>query len=211
MPFWNRHREPSGDADLNLVVGLGNPGSRFERTRHNIGFMVAGELALRASATFRSSKQRAEVARGAVEGLNLLVARPQTFMNLSGIAVSRLLSYYHLPVNRLIVVCDDLDLPFGTLRLRPSGSSGGNRGLMSIISELGTEDFTRLRVGVGRPRGEAIDHVLSRFPPEHEELLPGLVSIAADAVLAALQDVRTAMNEFNRDWLPSLVKSGSGA
>jgi PTH1 family peptidyl-tRNA hydrolase len=207
VPFWSRGAREDRSGELYLVVGLGNPGSRFERTRHNVGFMVANELAHRMSATFRSSRQRADIAKGTLEGLPLIVARPVTFMNLSGTAVSRLVQYYHVPLARLLIVCDDMDLPFGTLRIRPSGSSGGNNGLKSVIEELGTQEFARMRIGVGRPRGEAIDHVLSRFPPQQERMLPQLIRVAADAVPTALRDVRAAMNEYNRSWAETLTEA----
>jgi PTH1 family peptidyl-tRNA hydrolase len=207
VPFWSRGAREDRSGELYLVVGLGNPGARFERTRHNVGFMVANELAHRTGATFRSSRQRADIAKGMLEGLPLIVARPVTFMNLSGTAVSRLVQYYHVPLARLLIVCDDMDLPFGTLRIRPSGSSGGNNGLKSVIEELGTQEFARMRIGVGRPRGEAIDHVLSRFPSQQERMLPQLIRVAADAVPTALRDVRAAMNEYNRSWAETLTEA----
>lgn len=188
-----------------MVVGLGNPGAQYERTRHNAGFMVASEVARRMGASFRSSRQRAETARGVLDGRPVLVALPTTYMNNSGEAVTRLLAYYHVPVDHLLVIADDLDLPFGTLRIRPDGSSGGNGGLKSIIQQLGTKEFARLRVGVGRPRSDAINHVLGPFPPEQVAVLPRLVSIAADAVGATIRDgARASMNTYNRDWLPDL-------
>lgn len=197
-----RHTDTPPEPGLRLVVGLGNPGGKYERTRHNVGFMVVNELARRAGASFRSSKQRADVARGSLDGMSVLLAQPQTYMNESGDAVSRLVSYYHVPLGNLIVICDDLDLPFGTLRLRPSGSSGGNNGLKSIIRSLGSEEFARLRVGVGRPPGNAINYVLAPFTEEQQRLLPDLLPIGADCVIAALRDgVLPAMNEYNRDWL----------
>lgn len=200
-----RHRPDPGSADLRLVVGLGNPGGQYERTRHNAGYMVANELARRMGASFRGSRQRADLARGTLGGMPVMAALPTTFMNNSGEAVTGLLSYYHVPIEHLLVIADDLDLPFGTLRLRPDGSSGGNGGLKSIIQQLGTGDFTRLRFGVGRPPGDAINYVLGPFPPEQAALLPQLVSIAADAVEASLREgARAAMNEFNRDWLPDI-------
>jgi PTH1 family peptidyl-tRNA hydrolase len=126
-------------------------------------------------------------------------------MNESGAAVSRLLDYYHVPVENLFVIADDLDLPFGTLRVRPNGSSGGNGGLKSIVRQLNTEEFARLRVGVGRPPGDAINYVLGPFPPHQAALLPRLIPIAADAVTATLREgTRVAMNRYNRDWLPEL-------
>src|SRR3954451_11726025 len=123
MTFWHRETHSSSDSDLHLVVGLGNPGEQYAATRHNVGFMLTNVLARRGNGTFRSSKQRADVCRVTVSGLNLLLAQPTTYMNESGNAVSRLLAYYRVPLSRLLVACDDVDLPFGTLRLRPSGSS----------------------------------------------------------------------------------------
>lgn len=205
MPFWHRERVEEGSADLRLVVGLGNPGGQYASSRHNVGFMATNVLAARASGTFRSSKQRADVCRVTLQGHPILLAQPTTFMNDSGDAVSRLLAYYHVPLTHLIVVCDDVDLPFGTLRLRPSGSSGGHNGLKSIIRSVGTQDFARLRIGVGRPRGDTIRHVLGNFSRDEEGLLPPLLEVAGDAVLSALSDGPTAaMNRFNRDWLSEL-------
>src|SRR5579884_2760999 len=176
MPFWSRSREDPIEAGQPLIVGLGNPGPRYENTRHNIGFMVVERLAGRNGLSFKGSKQRADIARGPVDGITAILALPVTYMNDSGIAVSRLLSYYHVPRSRLLVVCDDLDLPFGSLRLRPSGSAGGQKGLLSIIQQLGTEDFARLRLGIGRPPGPgAIPHVLGAFPAEQERVLPKLL------------------------------------
>lgn len=205
MPFWRRREDSAQEADLGLVVGLGNPGSKYERTRHNAGAMVVRRLAARHGLTFRSSRQRAEIARGTVAGRPVLLALPVTYMNDSGIAVSRLVRYFHVELGRLLVVCDDLDLPFGTIRLRPHGSSGGNGGLKSIIYELGTEQFARLRVGVSRPSRTAVGHVLSTFDEEEERRLPRLLDIAADAVTCALEKgVTLAMNQYNRDWLTEL-------
>lgn len=190
---------------MHLVVGLGNPGKEYERTRHNMGFMVVKRLAERNGLTFRGSKHHADIARGVIDGVPVLLAMPVTYMNDSGFAVSRLVRYFHVPLESMIVVADEIDLPFGTLRVRPSGGSAGNGGMKSIIRELGTEDFARLRVGVGRPRDSAVRHVLGTFSPEQAELLPSLVDTAADAVTTFLEaGVRDAMNRFNRDWLPEL-------
>jgi PTH1 family peptidyl-tRNA hydrolase len=204
-----RHRSESDATDFRLVVGLGNPGGQYERTRHNAGYMVANEIARRMGVSFRGSRQHADLARGSLAGMPVMTALPTTFMNNSGEAVTRLLSYYHIPLEHLLVIADDLDLPFGTIRLRTDGSSGGNGGLKSIIRELGTGDFTRLRFGIGRPPGDAINYVLGPFPPDQTALLPRLVAIAADAVEASLREgPRAAMNEFNRDWLPE-ISTGS--
>jgi PTH1 family peptidyl-tRNA hydrolase len=163
--------------------------------------MVADALVRRSDGSFRGSKQRADISRITVEDLSVLVAKPVTFMNDSGHAVRHLVSYYHVSLERLLVVCDDIDLPFGTIRFRPSGSSGGHGGLKSIIRELGTEEFARLRVGVGRPPHSAVPHVLGDFAPEQSAQLPGLIEVAADATIVALRDgVQMAMNEFNRSY-----------
>jgi PTH1 family peptidyl-tRNA hydrolase len=198
MRWLRRRREDPSDPDLRLVVGLGNPGGKYEQTRHNIGFMVTDALVRRSGGAFRGSKQRADIARISIDRLPVLVAQPVTYMNDSGHAVRRLQDYYHIPLERLMVVCDDIDLPFGTLRLRPSGSSGGHGGLKSIIRELGTEQFARLRIGVGRPPRSAVPHVLGSFDNEETERLPRLIDLAVDAVKVALRDgVQKAMNEFN--------------
>lgn len=205
MKWFHRREEGAQDPALQLIVGLGNPGGKYARTRHNVGYLVVQRLAERHGMTFRGSKQRADVARGSIAGAPALLAEPLTYMNESGFAVSRLLSYYHLPLDHLLVISDEMDLPFGTIRLRPNGSSGGHGGLKSIIREVGSSDFARLRVGVGRPAHEAIGHVLGAFPPEQIALLPPLVDVAADAVEAVLREgVEPAMNRFNRDWLPEL-------
>lgn len=209
MRFWRRDPAPPADPALRLVVGLGNPGAKFAGTRHNVGFMVVEELGRRQGARFSSSKQRAEIARCSLDGVPVLLALPVTYMNESGHAVSRLVQYYRVSLDHLLIVCDDLDLPFGTIRLRPNGSSAGQRGLQSIIQELGTSEFARLRLGLGRPPGSAVNYVLSRFPPEQARLLPALLGVAADATsLALTEDVRAAMNRYNKDWLPVLAPAG---
>jgi len=205
MPFW-RQNDPIRETGVGwLVVGLGNPGSRYENTRHNIGFMAVEAFARRHDLRFKRSKHRADVATGSVKGVPILLAEPVTFMNESGNAVVRVARYFNVPGERVLVVCDDLDLPFGTMRLRAEGGSGGNGGLKSIIQSLGTEQFGRLRLGVGRPAGDAARHVLQRFPANEAGLLPELLEFAADAIEAVTQHaVAEAMNQFNRDWLPEL-------
>lgn len=199
-------QEEEGSAEgLQVVVGLGNPGAKYERTRHNVGFIVVERFAERHSLTFKGSKHHADVARGTANGMPVVVAMPLTYMNESGFAVRRILSYFKAPIRNLLVVCDDLDLPFGRLRIRTDGSAGGNRGLKSIIQELGTEDFARLRVGIGRPDGGAKSYVLQRFSAEQEAVLTGLVDVACNAIECILgEGAEAAMNRFNRDWLSEL-------
>ncbi len=181
------------------VAGLGNPGRQYLRTRHNLGFMVADHLAEAGGASW-SRRTLYDSARLEGAGECLLV-KPSTFMNLSGTAVARALRYHNLGAKNLLVVCDDVDLAFGRLRLRAGGSSGGHRGLESIIQCLGTEDFARLRMGIGRPSapGRTPEHVLGRFALEEMNDLPWLVSRGAQAVTLVLEHgIVKAMNEINR-------------
>ncbi|HWE61494.1 MAG TPA: aminoacyl-tRNA hydrolase [Chloroflexota bacterium] len=184
---------------MKLVVGLGNPGRKYARTRHNIGFMVVDTMASALAATSWRDERHALVARASVDGEVLLLARPQTFMNNSGIAVRELAGYYRVEPSEILVVSDDLDLPFGRLRLRPHGTAGGHNGLRSIIAQLGTQEFPRLKVGIGRPdRGEPLDWVLSPFAPDEERDLPIVLDAAAAVVKHALRDgLLAAMNECN--------------
>jgi peptidyl-tRNA hydrolase len=169
-----------------LVVGLGNPGPAYANTRHNVGQLVLGELAARASATFKRHKANAVVAEGRLTpgGPRLVLAKPNSFMNLSGGPVAGLLGFYSLAPDRLIVVHDELDIPFDTLKLKFGGGHGGHNGVRDIVAAVGTGDFTRVRVGVGRPPGsrQAADHVLSGFSAAERKELPSLIVDAADAV-----------------------------
>jgi PTH1 family peptidyl-tRNA hydrolase len=207
MRLFRRHEEPLPPEDhLWIVVGLGNPGGRYEGTRHNIGYMVAERLAERHAMSFHGSKHRADVARGAIGDTPVIIALPLTYMNESGYAARHLLSYYKVPPDRLLVVCDDLDLPFGRLRIRPGGSSGGQGGLRSIIQEVGTEEFARLRVGIDRPSIPAKAYVLQPFTREQEAVLPRLLDVACDAAETIVTEgTESAMNRFNRDWLPAVL------
>jgi PTH1 family peptidyl-tRNA hydrolase len=208
MPRWFGRADDQPEPSLRIVVGLGNPGSRFEDTRHNVGFMVVDTLAERHEIRLTRSRHRALIARGTFGTVPVLLAKPVTYMNESGIAVSHLVRYYRVPLQNIVVICDDLDLAFGTLRVRPEGSSGGNRGLESIIREVGSSSFPRLRLGIGRPRHEAVSHVLSRFEPEEERQLPAILSACADAVASLLTEgVETAMNRFNRNWSEETVRA----
>jgi PTH1 family peptidyl-tRNA hydrolase len=184
---------------IKMVVGLGNPGRRYAYTRHNIGFMVVDWLASRAGAAGWRLDRKADVTRAGLEGASVLLAKPQTFMNASGEAVQALAAWNRYPAASILVVTDDLDLPFGRVRLRPSGSAGGHNGLKSIIAQLGTTQFPRLRVGIGRPEaGETIDWVLSPFSQDEAMDLPRLCEVAGAIVLDAIRlGVRGAMNLHN--------------
>lgn len=169
-----------------LVVGLGNPGPGYAGNRHNVGQMVLAELADRASAPFRTHRTNSSVAEGrtGVGGPRLILAKPASYMNLSGGPVSALLRFYKLEPDRLIVIHDELDIPFDNIRLKSGGGHGGHNGIRDIAAALGTPDFTRVRVGVGRPPGRqsAADFVLKDFSGEERKVLPNLLSDAADAV-----------------------------
>ena len=182
-----------------LIVGLGNPGAEYDRTRHNIGFMVADRLAEDAGATF-SSCRYGDMATFRVKNKQQMVLKPSTFMNLSGVAVRYWMNKEKLPLQNLLVIVDDLMLPFGALRLRGSGSDAGHNGLKNIASELGNTNYARLRFGIGNdfPKGGQIDYVLSRFPAEEMQLMPERLETAAEAVRAfCLSGLAWAMNHFN--------------
>ena len=174
------------DTNQWLVVGLGNPGPGYAGNRHNVGNMVVGELASRASVSFRSQRTNALVAEGrtSIGGPRLILAKPMSFMNLSGGPVSALAKFYKVDPAHIIVVHDELDVPFDTLRLKIGGGHGGNNGIRDIISALGTGDFIRVRVGIGRPPGRqpAADFVLHDFSADERKVLPNILSDAADAV-----------------------------
>ena len=189
-----------------LIVGLGNPGPSYAATRHNIGFRCVSELAARHRLTFGRSRHHAEVATGVIAGQPVVLARPQTYMNESGLAVAALVRFYDIGPADLIVVYDDLDLPFGSLRLRAGGSAGGQRGIRSIITRLGRDDVPRLRVGIGRPPGRmpAERYVLTPFSAAEREQVPLVVAAAADALTVWLTEGLTAaMNRFNAWTLPA--------
>jgi PTH1 family peptidyl-tRNA hydrolase len=186
-----------------LIVGLGNPGEAYARHRHNVGFMCLDILAQRHGLGFRRTRQRALVAEGTISGRRVALAKPITFMNLSGQAVSLLMRHYNLPVNRILVIYDDLDLPLGRIRIRPSGSSGGHKGLQSIIEHLGSFNFPRIRIGIGRdPTMDPAEYVLSPFRPEEVEVVQKALEAAANAVETVLtHGLEEAMNRFN-SWQP---------
>ncbi|MEE8471607.1 MAG: aminoacyl-tRNA hydrolase [Dehalococcoidia bacterium] len=187
---------------MRLIVGLGNPGPEYARNRHNIGFLCVSDFARVHGLSFGRRLARSRVAQGEVEGIPLAVARPGTFMNLSGQAVALLMKRFKVSPEELIVVHDDLDLPLGRIRLRPGGSSGGHRGVESIIDSLGSRDFPRVRVGIGRPgegeRSGTIDWVLGDFTTAERDAVRGTVAWVGQALVCLLAEgVETAMNRFN--------------
>jgi len=183
-----------------LIVGLGNPGREYRGTRHNVGFMLLDRLAEHLGVSFSRVESRSLVTKAEFLGSKLILVKPQTYMNLSGQAVSSLLRFYKVPLERLLVVYDDVDLPLGTLRLRPDGGSAGHKGMQSIIEKLGAQEFPRLRIGVSRPPGrmEAADYVLQDFSKAESELLQEVLRRGTEAVLAFVgEGIVAAMNQFN--------------
>jgi PTH1 family peptidyl-tRNA hydrolase len=185
-----------------IVVGLGNPGSRYEKTRHNMGWLVLDRLAERTGSVGRAkARDGAASVRGRLGELELILVKPTTYMNLSGAAVRKVLARERAPLEDMLVVLDEMSLPFGRLRVRERGSAGGHNGLRSIIGELGTEDFARLRVGIGAPQQGAVDHVLGDFAHAEQGDLDVLLDAAADAVETwARAGASAAANRWNA-WL----------
>jgi len=184
-----------------LLFGLGNPGREYEATRHNIGFRLADALSRHCRIGLSESARVAVWGQGTWRGQGLVIVKPLTFMNRSGRAVGEILRRLAAPLETVLVACDDVNLPLGELRLRPRGSSGGHRGLQSIIDELGTDEFARLRLGVGGAPAEMPleDYVLEAFAPEERERVEELVVRARDAVLCLFEEsIEVAMSRFNR-------------
>jgi peptidyl-tRNA hydrolase, PTH1 family len=184
---------------VKIVVGLGNPGSQYARTRHNAGWMVLDRVADRAGWAGRGrTRDASSIVQGRFRGLDIALVKPLTYMNDSGLAVRKVLAREHAPLVDLLVVADDFALPFGKLRFRERGGPGGHNGLRSIIDELSSEAFSRLRVGIGDPDHGALDHVLSAFEPAEIERLDEFLDAAADAVEAwAREGTSKAANRFN--------------
>jgi PTH1 family peptidyl-tRNA hydrolase len=185
---------------MKLIVGLGNPGRKYVGTRHNVGFDVVAELSRRGAAPAPRTAFDSKLTETVIGGERVLLAAPQTFMNLSGRAVRQILDFYKLPLAELLVVCDDLNLSFGRLRLRRDGSAGGQKGLQNIIEHAGSEHFARLRIGIDRPpeHMDATAYVLQRFTASEREPVSAAVGAAADAVeLWVTQGTDAAMNRVN--------------
>ncbi|MCU1624558.1 MAG: Peptidyl-tRNA hydrolase [Frankiales bacterium] len=188
--------------DLWLVVGLGNPGPSYAGNRHNVGFMVLDLLADRVGARFRAHKGRADTVEGRLAGQRVVLAKPKCYMNESGGPVASLRDFFKIPADRIVVVHDELDIPFDTLRLKLGGGDNGHNGLRSLTTSLGTKDYLRTRVGIGRPPGrqDPADFVLKDFSGAERKQLPLLVDRAADAVEALVSgSLETAQNTFHVD------------
>jgi PTH1 family peptidyl-tRNA hydrolase len=184
---------------VKLIVGLGNPGSKYEGTRHNIGFMVARRLAEQYGIALKRQGHQGIYGVGRIAEIEAMVLLPQTFMNVSGTSVTSAYKSLGIPPGDLIVIHDDIDLPFSRLRLRVGGGHGGHNGIRSIVATLGTGDFCRLKIGVGRPQtGEVADHVLGNFDAAERQQLPELLVLAAQVIETIVTRGSTAaMNEFN--------------
>jgi PTH1 family peptidyl-tRNA hydrolase len=197
--FGKRSAAQADDAMKYLIAGLGNPGAEYEHTRHNAGFLVADELARRFDASF-SLMQKGEVARFKYKGRTFILLKPSTYMNRSGSAVRLWMQKEKVPIDRLLVIVDDLSLPLGKQRLRGKGSDGGHNGLKDINQVLGRSDYARLRIGIGDDfgKGQQADYVLSEWTAKEEEQLPATVKRAADTVLSfATIGLQRTMNQFN--------------
>ena len=183
-----------------MIVGLGNPGPAYRHTRHNFGFLAIDELANACGIQVKRLKFKAMIGEGRYAESKLILVKPMTFMNESGKAVSPLLRFYKLPISNLLVIHDDLDLPLGTLRLRPSGGTSGQRGMASIITQLGTQDFPRMRLGISRPPGQMdpVDYVLKDFLPSETDLQKIVLRTAVEASQMFITEGLTrTMNQYN--------------
>src|SRR5579872_7304751 len=181
-----------------IVVGLGNPGARYHGTRHNVGFAVVDYLAAAPSAGRFQARFQAQVAELFEDGQKILLVKPETFMNLSGRSVRQVVDFYQVPLTGLLVVCDDINLPLGKLRVRARGTHGGHNGLRDIQTHLGTTEYARLRIGVDAPGEDTINYVLGRFKPGEHDVIEDAIARAVQAVIVwAKQGVEVCMNQYN--------------
>jgi PTH1 family peptidyl-tRNA hydrolase len=192
---------------MKLIVGIGNPGKEYAHNRHNVGFHCVSELARRHDIAMKKHQCQSLLGTGVICGQQIMLAKPETYVNNSGNAVSQIVRKYRIAIDDLLVICDDLDLPLGKLRIRQGGSSGGHKGLKSIIAAIGSQEFSRIRIGIGRPYEEGssdrdleavVNHVLSDFDREEKLLIKPVILKAADAVECILSNnITAAMNIYN--------------
>jgi PTH1 family peptidyl-tRNA hydrolase len=208
LSFWKSSEKINNG--MKLIVGLGNPGREYAGSPHNAGFVCVNHFARQYKIRFDKSEGLARTGRGQVEGIDLVVARPQTYMNRSGESVSRLVKKYKVDLQDLLVIYDDMDLPLGKIRVRPDGSSGGHNGIKSIIASLGSQDFPRLRVGIGRPKdaegfprtvnGKIINYLLGELSDEEKTAINNVLPAVSEAILCVITEgVTEAMNRFNNN------------
>lgn len=187
--------------DLYVIAGLGNPGNRYDNTRHNVGFEAIDLLAHKYSISITKLKFKALSGEGIIGGKRVMLVKPQTFMNLSGESLREIMEWYKLPIDRLLVIYDDIDLDMGKIRVRGKGSSGTHNGMKSIIYQLQNDGFPRVRIGIGKPPAgwDLADYVLSKFGPESRKIMNESQEKACDAVATFLsQDLNSAMNIYNK-------------
>lgn len=206
------HGEPAAVASR-LIVGLGNVGSKYASTRHNLGFEVIDLLAKRHNASASRTRFDARIREAIIADRKVVLAAPTTMMNNSGFAVAQIVNWYKFDVDQVLIVFDEMDIAFGSIRLRKNGGSGGHNGVRSVIEQLGTKDFHRVRIGVGRPTsGSTIGFLLSRFSVEQNQLVPEIVSEASDAAEFWVRNgMEAAMNEYNRRGTGKLQGSAASA
>ena len=193
---------------VKLIAGLGNPGEQYQSNRHNLGFLTLDYLAGRHDIPLKKRGFEALFGKGKIGNEVVLLAKPQTYMNLSGIAIERLVSYFRVDIKDLIVVHDDLDLPFETIRLKKGGGEGGHKGLMSIVQHVGSADFIRVRIGIGKPMRKAMveRYVLSPFAEEEQNAVPSILAVACDVVgEVILSGVETAMQRYHGKTINEIV------
>lgn len=196
---------------MKLIAGLGNPGISYELSRHNAGFLVLDQLALQHNISIHQTVFDARIGKGKIAGSPVLLAKPQIFMNLSGIAIRKLMDYFRIEIEDIIVVHDDLDLPFQTIRLKAGGGHGGHKGLISLIDHLGGADFLRVRLGIGRPARKTMveGYVLSPFSDEEMKYLPQLTRKAEEAVTDIISSgILTAMDKHHGETQTNLMEEG---
>ena len=185
---------------MTLVVGLGNPGKKYAKTKHNVGFLVIDEIGEKVGIELNKKKFKGIYGEGAVNGGKLLLLKPETYMNLSGEAVSSIKNFYDIPTDNIIVVHDEMDLELGIIRIKSGGGSAGHKGIKSIISRIGSEDFKRVRIGIGKPivKDEGADHVLKGFKGDEGKIIQDTIARAAEAVLCIMSEgLEKAMNKYN--------------
>lgn len=203
--FFRKNKQQSSQSDIDqmggiMIVGLGNPGKDYQKNRHNVGFMAIDKIAQEFGIENKKVKSKAIIMEGKKDNKKIILVKPQTFMNLSGSAVASLVHFFKINPENLIVIHDDLDLPSLSIRLRPGGGAGGQKGVASIIQNLGTQQFSRVRIGIGRPPGrmDPADYVLQNFPKQEEKELPFLFDTVTKAVECILDSgIEIAMNKFN--------------
>ena len=199
-PSENLEMHPPEPPGPFILVGLGNPGRKYERNRHNVGFMQLNRLSVKLGESFAKVEAKALICKTTYQGNRLILVKPQTYMNNSGSSVSSLVRFYQVCLENMLVIYDDVDLPQGAIRIRPGGGSGGQKGMQSIIDRLGTEEFPRMRIGTGRPPGrmEAADYVLQDFDAQEFDLMNDIFDRGVEAVLTFIRfGIEKAMNDFN--------------